>query len=97
VGFASAAPGDALWLIEELHYELIDAPEGVDGVAYYRVLARGRGSAAGNTVIDETLVARPWGPGVAPMTFPPDQPSTAFCTAAPRTVDCGILAWRRIR
>ena len=97
MGFASAAPGDALWLIEELRYQGTEATEGVEGVAYYRLLSRGRGSTPGNTVIDEAVVARPWGPGVAPMTFPPDQPATAFCTAVPRTVDCGIMAWRRIR
>jgi hypothetical protein len=90
------APG---WNIEELHYE----PRGeavagteIEGVAYYRILSRGAGGAAG-IAVTESIVARPWGGDIEAAPFPPDPGPPVFCAQFEGLHDCGRLAWRRRR
>ena len=97
IGFVSTQQGEAYWLIEEIHYEMADASSGAGGVGYYRVLSRGRGTTPGSVAVSEALIARPWGPAITAAAFPPGGPVDAFCNAAPPALDCGTLAWRRLR
>ncbi|MBT8056603.1 MAG: hypothetical protein KJO72_06645 [Gammaproteobacteria bacterium] len=97
VGFVSDEQEEGYWLIEEIHFELSVAPAGIEGLGYYRILARGDGAAPGSTAVSEAIVARPWGPGVAPLAFPPDALLNDFCEAVPDPVPCGIVAWRKRR
>ena len=92
------ATGDesALWLIEEIHYVARpDTAPGIEGVAYYRVFARG--AADDSVVVSESIVARPWGEAVQELAFPPATALAEFCLSIPATVPCGQLAWRQRR
>ena len=98
-------PGDdgaepARWLIEEMRYVAAPAQAAgasSDGVAYYRILARGSGAHRGSVAVTETLLARPWEGDYEPAALPPLQPSRHFCRQFDATVDCGTLAWRQRR
>jgi Tfp pilus assembly protein PilX len=92
------ATGDAsaLWLVEEIHH--VARPEtapGIDGVAYYRVFARGE--ADDSVVVSESIIARPWGEDVSELAFPPAGPLSEFCASISDEIPCGQLAWRRRR
>lgn len=100
VGFALSGQKDALWVMEELHFEPVDdqkpAP-GVSGTGYYRIFSRGSGRNPGNAVVTEAIVARPWGEGVEAAAFPPDRPMAEFCDRLEPSLPCGTLSWRRRR
>jgi Tfp pilus assembly protein PilX len=86
----------ALWLIEEIHYVARpDAAPGIEGVAYYRVFARGGADDA--VVVSESIIARPWGEAVNELAFPPAGSLSEFCAAITDEVPCGQLAWRQRR
>jgi len=86
----------ALWLVEEIHYAARpDTAPGIEGVAYYRVFARG--AADDSVVVSESIVARPWGEAVTELAFPPTGPLSGFCAAIAEAVPCGQLAWRQRR
>ena len=100
LGFASMAGDNALWLLEEIHYEAAPDPQpdgSTTGVGYYRILARGRGRHPRSVSVSEAIVARPWGGNYAPANYPPDQPSGAFCMQFESSLPCGTLAWRKRR
>jgi Tfp pilus assembly protein PilX len=86
----------ALWLIEEIYYVARpDTAPGIEGVAYYRVFARG--AADDSVVVSESIIARPWGEAVQELAFPPVTVLSEFCLSIPETVPCGQLAWRQRR
>ena len=95
VGFEAGTESDALWLMEELHYEESAEKVNHHGVGYYRIFSRGTGRHPGSVVVTETIVARPWGSDIEPSAFPPDQPMAAFCTRVGEEVACGTRSWRR--
>lgn len=98
VGFAASAEPGALWMVEELHYEAAAETEGQsghDGVGWYRIFSRGAGRHPGSVVVTEAIVARPWGSGIEPAAFPPDQPLASFCNRVGEEVPCGTRSWRR--
>lgn len=100
VGFVAATGADALWLIEEVHYEPMPgagSDETEHGIAYYRILARGKGLQPGSISISESIVARPWGGEYEPAVYPSDQPQAAFCVQFEASLPCGSLAWRERR
>ena len=83
----------AMWLIEEVHYVARpDTAPGIEGVAYYRVFARG--AADDSVVVSESIIARPWGEGVMELAYPPVTALSEFCSAITDEVPCGQLAWR---
>ena len=85
-----------MWLIEEIHYVARpDTAPGVEGVAYYRVFARG--SADDSVVVSESIIARPWGEAVQELEFPPAGLLSGFCALIPDEIPCGQLAWRQRR
>lgn len=98
--FAAMAGDDALWLLEEIHYEILPDSD-LDGIAYgvgyYRILARGRGRHPRSVSVSEAIVARPWDGAYEPALYPPDQPSAAFCGQFEPSLPCGVLAWRERR
>jgi len=86
----------ALWLIEEIHYVAQpDTAPGIEGVAYYRVFARG--GADDSLVVSESIIARPWGEAVSELAFPPAGSLSGFCAAITDEIPCGQLAWRQRR
>jgi Tfp pilus assembly protein PilX len=89
-----ATPGEnAAWLMEEIHYDpRPDTAPAIEGIAYYRVFARG--AADQSVVVSESIVARPWGDGVEASVFPPDGSLSGFCDPINATAPCGQLAWR---
>jgi Tfp pilus assembly protein PilX len=100
LGFAALAGDDALWLLEEVHYETLPEPEldgTASGVGYYRILARGKGRNLRSVSVSEAIVARPWGGVYEPASYPPDRPSAAFCGQFEPSLPCGMLAWRERR
>jgi hypothetical protein len=100
VGFVSGETSDAMWVMEEVHFEpslTSETSTPLHGVAYYRIFSRGSGKHPGSTVVTETIVARPWGPDIVAAHFPPDLPMAAFCDQTEEGIPCGTLAWRRRR
>ncbi|MEJ2385682.1 MAG: PilX N-terminal domain-containing pilus assembly protein, partial [Xanthomonadales bacterium] len=67
---------EALWIVQEIHFDAID-PAGneqqVEGLAYYRVLARGRGRQANTVAVSESIVARPWQGRYETAAYPPER------------------------
>ena len=91
------------WITEELHYEPLAGglEDGTEGIAYYRVLARGTGNAAAKVAVTESIFARPWGgdyqlpeflPGIDPVEF-----CRQFSGITHPQFKCGRLAWRQRR
>lgn len=94
-GFSTQDDG-AMWLMEEIHYVARpDLAPGIEGIAYYRIFARG--SADDSVVVSESVVARPWGEAVQELAFPPNAALADFCASIPVAVPCGQLAWRQRR
>ena len=99
---ASLAGGSepARWIIEEIHYETLDAVTGapaIDGVAYYRILSRGTGKHPGSVAVTEAIVARPWEGDFHAASFPEEGSGTPFCNQFPGQYPCGTMAWRQRR
>lgn len=89
------------FLIEELHFDDLgsatraaDAPA-LDGIGYYRVLARGTGRGPAAVAVDEAIIARPWLSDATPDSGTPDE--KAFCEAFQPWYDCGVMVWRQRR
>ena len=99
-GFAVEVDSQALWLIEEIHFEAqgeTEAAMAFEGVGYYRVLARGRGLHPRSVAVSESIVARPWGGDFEPAAYPPEAPRDSFCGQFDAALPCGRLAWRERR
>jgi Tfp pilus assembly protein PilX len=98
-GYAGTGTADALWLMEELHFEAVSDPQSTSyaGIGWYRIFARGTGTQPGSLVITETIVARPWGGEIAAGSFPPTGPMSTFCRQFDENTACGTEAWRQIR
>ena len=91
-GYVTHGEG-ALWLIEEIHYApRPDTAPRVEGIGYYRILARG--ASDGSVVVSESIVARPWGEAVRALPYPPTGALSGFCAAIGLAVPCGQAAWR---
>lgn len=71
--------------------EAEDPPE-INGVAYYRILGRGTGVAAGSTHVAESILARPW----RSLPSPGESPGVD-CSAIRPWYDCGRMAYRERR
>lgn len=100
LGFSASGSTDALWVMEELHFDAAVTPGDPAtpaAVGYYRIFSRAGGSHPGSVVVNEAIVARPWADDVVPAAFPPDQPMAAFCARLDENLPCGTLAWRRRR
>lgn len=100
VGFRGASDGAAHWLIEEAHFRRIDPdgnPQGIHGVGYYRVLARGTGRQGRSVAVTETIVARPWQGEYEPGRFSPDESLRRFCAQFGAELACSVLSWRMRR
>lgn len=95
------SPDPAYFLIEEIHFQPAadaakqDVESSMDGIGYYRVLARASGMGAGSVAVYESILARPWGTGLLRT----GDGSTGFgpCAALAALMDCGRLSWRRRR
>lgn len=99
-GYVATGPMDALWIMEELHFEATSEPEheaGNAGVGYYRIFSRGGGSGPASVAVTERIVARPWGGEFKEMAFPPAGPLWEFCSQFTEALACGSLAWRQRR
>jgi Tfp pilus assembly protein PilX len=100
-GNGSASAPIGIWLIEEVHYEPLDKPEEdttlPEGIAYYRILSRGRGVQASSVSVSESIVARPWGGDLMAAQFPPSFGVSTFCQQFLPAYDCGRLTWRQRR
>jgi len=89
------------FLIEEVFFDdranapsTAPAPR-LDGIGYYRILARGVGGATTPAAVSEAIVARPWASGnPGDMEIPAD---AEFCAIFSPWYDCGVLAWRQRR
>jgi len=91
----------ARFMLEEIHFD--DNPDVapgeaaplVDGVAYYRLLGRGRGLGPAAIAVEEAIVARPWlgEEAVVETSINGD----SFCSAFKPWYDCGILSRRKRR
>lgn len=90
----------ARWLIEEIHYQLVD-PSGDDehpqGLGYYRIVSRGTGRNARSVAVIEMVAARPWDGEFLPGVYPPNGPAREFCAQFGGQFDCGRLSWRQLR
>ena len=95
------SPDPPYFLIEEIHFQPADDAANpdigttMDGIGYYRVLARASGMGAGSVAVHESILARPWGTGLLRA----GDGSTGFgpCAALAAWMDCGRLSWRRRR
>lgn len=91
---------EALWVMEELHFETASEAEheaGYAGVGYYRIFSRGSGISPASIAITERIVARPWGDEIKAIAFPPAGPLYKFCNQFTEALACGSLAWRQRR
>ncbi len=93
-----------LWILEELHFEPAQIPEGensFDGVGYYRILSRGTGTSVNKVAVTESIIARPWGDSYQLDSYPPGPDVSSFCLQfadwAEEGYACGQLAWRQRR
>jgi len=89
------------FLIEEVFFEnsatapvRADIPA-LEGVGYYRILARGAGRGPAAVAVYEAIIARPWRSASAPGADPVDKEN--FCAAFDPVVDCGLMSWRQRR
>lgn len=99
-GYVDEKPMDALWIMEELHYEPVDdvsGETGYSGVGYYRIFGRGSGTGPASIAACEVIVARPWGGEFRALEFPPEAPLSRFCSQFADANACGTLAWRSRR
>ena len=98
---ATFSPEPLYFLIEEAHFQSvdsvrIDAPElPIDGIGYYRVLGRAAGMGPGSVVVQESILARPWGTGLLPEGGAKSDQEA--CAAVPEPIHCGQMSWRRRR
>jgi hypothetical protein len=93
-------PGASIWLLEEIHYQTaaeLPQASAVEGLAWYRILARGSARNPGSVVVTESIVARPWGGEYQPAAFPPQEGSAAFCRQFADRLPCGVRSWRQRR
>jgi Tfp pilus assembly protein PilX len=97
----SAAPR---WLIEELYFQPQEpetSPATGRGVGYYRIFGHGMGGNPHSVAVTEAIVARPWGDGIVPQTWPATGDGVRFCEQlediAPPLTECGTQAWRQRR
>ena len=88
------------WVIEELRYGPNPEPSAeplVDGLAYYRIFARGSGVSPGSLAVIEAIVARPWEGEFEPLPYPPIESPGVFCDQFEAVLPCGMQAWRQRR
>jgi Tfp pilus assembly protein PilX len=92
------------WIIEELHYQSLAGSgfeDGTEGLAYYRILARGSGEHPASIAVTESIVARPWGGDYQLNEFPAALDSAEFCAQfddpSIALFNCGPQAWRQRR
>jgi Tfp pilus assembly protein PilX len=89
------------FLIEEIYFEHFStAPAqagtpALDGVGYYRILARGAGRGPAAVAVYEAIIARPWRRASAAGVVPTDK--KYFCAAFDPAVNCGLMTWRQRR
>jgi Tfp pilus assembly protein PilX len=89
-----------MWVMEELGYVTLAEPgvePEIDGIGYYRILARGKGGSPGSIAVVESIIARPWYGDFSPLPYPPGQPRTRFCDQFSPVLPCGTQAWRQRR
>ena len=92
-----AGVGKAHWLIEEVHFQVLDPDQSAStlhGVGFYRLLGRGTGRHARSVAVAEAIVARPWQGTYEAAMFPPDRSPGDFCNQFDDGVPCGMLSWR---
>ena len=98
VGYAEEEAPDALWIIEEIHFEPTGTTgSGIEGTGYYRIFARGSGNHPGSVTVTEAIVARPWGADSQAASFPPEAPLSSFCSQFGTGLHCGVQSWRQRR
>ena len=91
------APGvNTRWMVEELRWVPSD-DEGVDGHAWYRILARVASDSANPAVMVEGITARPWGGDIEADPLPPMPDRYAMCLQRRDLHPCGRQAWQRLR
>lgn len=96
----SADNNASLWVMEEIHFETMEAgasETAVGAVAYYRVISRGTGKRSRSVVLTETLLARPWQGDYTAGSFPETAGTADFCAQFSLETPCGTVAWRRLR
>ena len=89
-----------MWVMEELDYMPLAEPgvePEIDGIGYYRILARGTGGSPGSIAVVESIIARPWYGDFTPLPYPPGQSRTTFCDQFSPALPCGTQAWRQRR
>ena len=99
-GYAARNSTDAVWIIEEIHFQAgMEDEQRQPGSAtgYYRIVSRGQGIHPGSVAVNEVIVARPWIEGMTAGDFPPGAPLIEFCRQFNQDVACGILSWRHRR
>lgn len=97
---SSNPESNSFWVMEEIHFlETMEA--GGDstpaGIGFYRIFSLGTGTHPRTTAVTESIVARPWGRDLEPLTFPPTEPLRDFCRQLPPDIACGTVAWRQLR
>lgn len=99
-GYVATGSMNALWIMEELHFEATSEPEHeaeYAGVGYYRIFSRGSGNGKASVAVTERIVARPWGGEIKATVFPPEGLLSEFCSQFTEALACGSLAWRQRR
>jgi len=100
LAYVATGSMEALWVMEELHFETASEAEreaGYTGVGYYRIFSRGSGTNPTSIAVTERIVARPWGGEFKAMAFPPAGLLSEFCSQFAEEQACGTLAWRQRR
>ena len=104
ISYENSGSQPPLWILEELYFQPIAGnalEDGTEGIAYYRILARGSGIHPASVAVTESIVARPWGGDYQLGEFPPDPEPDDFCTQFDQQphpqFSCGRLAWRQRR
>ena len=93
--FSGSSHNPPVWVIEAVHS--IPAEKNSTGQlwVWYRILARGSGHTASAVSVVESILARPWPSGSAPVLPGSNDPET--CSDDASSNICGRVSWRELR
>lgn len=96
--------GSSHWLIEEISFQTrSDTTDNLEiyGIGWYRILSLGALINTGNRSVVEGIVARPWGPGIEQVDYPPEASTQSFCNqfigSEEPQINCGQVSWRQLQ